>query len=1020
MGRITTGVGLVSGINSKDIIDQLMKLEAAPKDLLQTRVDAANQQRLAFTDLQARLSSIRVFGQSIQKTQTFSAATTASSDENVLTGTASDGAAIGSFTFQVARLVTTQQAVSSGFSSIDTKVGAGTITIEQGGGEVSSQTQLADLRGGQGIRRGVFRITDGGGHSSNIDITGAVTLDDVVKKINTSLDVSVRASIDGDKLKLTDTSGQSTATFNVTDLADGHAAEDLGLAGVAASSGVISGGDINYLSATTTLNAINDGRGIRKASTGDDIAITAGGTTYNISLASAKSLGDVFDLIKTGTSGAVTAAADPAGNGIKLTGSGTITVSDLGDSKAATDLGIATTGSGTITGGPLIAGLDSVLVSSLNGGSGLTLGSIQITNAAGASATVDLSGSTSVQDVLDKITSAGLSVKGTLNKSGNGIQIVDSSGGTGALTIAEAGGTTAADLGLLGTAAPGTTSISGKNLQKQWVSENTLLTDYNGGKGVSPGSFKITNSAGNTATINLATGTKFTLGDVIRDINGRNIGVTASINAHGDGLLLTDTAGGGLKLKVENVDGTSATDLNIEGQAVTGNTYIDGSFEKTLTLDATDTLASVQQKLSTLNFGVLAQVISDGSSTAPYRLSLTAKNAGRNGRVVFDGGATSLGTRNLVEAQNAAVFLGSASDTSEPLLITSSRNQLSGIIKGVTIDLHGTSDKPVTLGVTRSVDGVVDQFKKFSDDFNGLVDKITELTKFDPDTQQQGLLLGDSTVRQIESVLYESLNTVVSGAGRYRVLADVGVSLGDGAKLQFDEDKFRAAYADDPDAVTKLFTAAGSALGTDTQVSKLNSGRGVRTLGAGQDDFKITVRDGTTFNVSLGSPTTLNDVINSINTAAGTKLKASVRDDGKGLRLTDLTGSTSSPLKVTSLNGSQAAYDLGISIGAIGDTLDGSKIITSDSISAGSSGVGFALTNAITKLIDPVNGIVTRENQTIDQRTLQFQNRIDDLDKLLTAKRTRLETQFANMESVLAGLQSQQAALGQIGSVKAA
>jgi flagellar hook-associated protein 2 len=1020
MGRITTGVGLVSGINSKDIIDQLMKLESAPKDLLQTRVDSANQQRLAYTDLQARLSSLRVFGQSIQKVQTFSAATTASSDENVLTGTASDGAAIGSFTFQVARLVTTQQAVSQGFSSVDTKVGAGTITIEQGGGEVSSQTLLSQLKGGTGVRRGVFRITDGGGHSANIDVSAAVTLDDVIKKINTSLDISVRASISGDKLKLTDTSGQSLAAFNVTDLADGHAAEDLGLAGVAATGGVITGGDVNYLSNDTTLNAINDGRGIRTASSGNDIAVTAGGTTYNISLASAKTLGDVFNLINTGTSGAVTASADPAGNGIQLSGSGAITVADIGDSKAATDLGIATSGSGTITGGPLLAGLDSVLVSSLNGGSGLTLGSIQITNAAGASATVDLSGAKSVQDVLDTISGAGLNVTGTLNKSGNGIQVVDSSGGTGALTIAEAGGTTAADLGLLGSAPAGTTAISGANLQKQWISENTLLSDYNGGKGVSPGSFRITNSTGNTTTINLATGTKFTIGDVIRDINSKNIGVTASINAHGDGLLLSDTAGGGLKLKVENVDGTSATDLNIEGQAVTGNTFIDGSFEKTLTLDANDTLSSVQQKLTTLNFGVLAQVISDGSSTAPYRLSISAKNAGRNGRVVFDGGTTSLGTRNLVEAQNAAVFLGSASDTSEPLLITSGKNQLSGIIKGVTIDLHGTSDKPVTLGVTRSVDGVVDQFTKFTSDFNDLVDKIADLTKFDPDTQEQGLLLGDSTVRQIQSDLYDSLNTVVSGAGKYRVLADVGVTLGDGAKLQFDEDKFRAAYADDPDAVTKLFTAAGSALGTDTEVSKLNTGRGVRTLGAGQNDFSITLRDGSSVNVSLGSPTTLNDVINSINAAAGTKLKASVRDDGVGLRLTDLTGSTSNPLKVTSLNGSQAAYDLGITVGAVGDTLDGSKIITSNSISAGSSGVGFAITNAITKLIDPVNGVVTRENQTIDERTLQFQSRIDDLDKLLTAKRTRLETQFANMESVLAGLQSQQAALGQIGSVKAA
>ncbi|HEY7116955.1 MAG TPA: flagellar cap protein FliD N-terminal domain-containing protein, partial [Tepidisphaeraceae bacterium] len=71
MGRISTGIGLVSGINSKDIIDQLMAIEQRPKDLLQTRVDSTNQQKLAFTDLITRLSSIKVFGQSIEKPQTF-------------------------------------------------------------------------------------------------------------------------------------------------------------------------------------------------------------------------------------------------------------------------------------------------------------------------------------------------------------------------------------------------------------------------------------------------------------------------------------------------------------------------------------------------------------------------------------------------------------------------------------------------------------------------------------------------------------------------------------------------------------------------------------------------------------------------------------------------------------------------------------------------------------------------------------------------------------------------------------
>ena len=45
----------------------------------------------------------------------------------------------------------------------------------------------------------------------------------------------------------------------------------------------------------------------------------------------------------------------------------------------------------------------------------------------------------------------------------------------------------------------------------------------------------------------------------------------------------------------------------------------------------------------------------DGADGRVTRLSLSAKNPGRNGRVVFDGGTTTVGTRNLVEAQNAGV-----------------------------------------------------------------------------------------------------------------------------------------------------------------------------------------------------------------------------------------------------------------------------------------------------------------------------------------------------------------------------
>ncbi len=341
-------------------------------------------------------------------------------------------------------------------------------------------------------------------------------------------------------------------------------------------------------------------------------------------------------------------------------------------------------------------------------------------------------------------------------------------------------------------------------------------------------------------------------------------------------------------MKVEEAGGRTAADLNILG-AATGTT-IDGTWEKTLAITGTDTLSSVQQKINDLGFGVSASIINDGSGASPFRLSLAARNTGRSGRVVFDGGTSSVQTRNLVEAQDAVVFYGSAGG-SEPLIITSSTNQLTNVIKGVTIDLHNASSQPVSLSIADNPDAILTELHKFVDNFNGMVDKLHDLTNYDPSTNTKGTLLGESTVQQVESELYAAVQVIVSGVGQYKLLADVGVKTVDGAKLDIDEDKFKAAYAKDPDAVKNLFVTADK-------------------------------------------------------------------------------------------------------------------------------GVGPVLEKRINKLIDPENGVITRENQTLDEKTQQFQDRMDALDKLLTAKRTRLENQFANLEAVLANLQSQQATLNSFTGVK--
>ena len=44
-----------------------MALEARPKTLLQTRIDSTNGQKLAFTDLSTRLTSLRINAQTLKK-----------------------------------------------------------------------------------------------------------------------------------------------------------------------------------------------------------------------------------------------------------------------------------------------------------------------------------------------------------------------------------------------------------------------------------------------------------------------------------------------------------------------------------------------------------------------------------------------------------------------------------------------------------------------------------------------------------------------------------------------------------------------------------------------------------------------------------------------------------------------------------------------------------------------------------------------------------------------------------------
>jgi flagellar hook-associated protein 2 len=355
-------------------------------------------------------------------------------------------------------------------------------------------------------------------------------------------------------------------------------------------------------------------------------------------------------------------------------------------------------------------------------------------------------------------------------------------------------------------------TVTGTNLQRQYVSRATTLESLNNGRGVGTGSFRITDAVGATAVIDVTTGMR-TVGDLLNQINGKGLKITARINRQGDGIEIVEdvsqSPAGTIKMKVEDTAGTVAKALNLAGTAsdVGSSNRLDGSFERTVTLSAADTLQQVIDKINAAGAGVTAAAVRDGNGSTPYRLSLSSATTGVRGRFIVDSGAFDLGLQTLEAGRDALVFYGS-SDPARGVAVTSSTNTIDSVLPGVKIDLRGRSNDPVNLTISTDTDGIVASVNAFLQAFNTVTDRIATQTKYDQTTQKGGALLGDGTVIELRSALFNTIQAAGIGtSGRFRSLSDIGVKIGSGGTLTLDQDRFRAALQEDPASVESLFTA---------------------------------------------------------------------------------------------------------------------------------------------------------------------------------------------------------------------
>lgn len=273
--------------------------------------------------------------------------------------------------------------------------------------------------------------------------------------------------------------------------------------------------------------------------------------------------------------------------------------------------------------------------------------------------------------------------------------------------------------------------------------------------------------------------------------------------------------------------GTLTIDFGTYDSGTNGFTVNGDRTATSITIDSTNnSLSGIRDAINNANAGVTASIINDGNG---YRLTLKSNDSGKANSIriqasgdgdgndadagglsslAYDPTATAGSGKNMTQtsaAQNAELSI-------DGIAVSKSGNTISDAITGVTLTLLKTTavDTPTTLTVARDTSGTKTAVQGFVKAYNDMVATMKDLGGYDAKTQKGGLLLGDSTLRSMQSQVRNMLSQRLDYAdGGVSSLSDIGVSFQRDGTLAIDSGKLDKVLADPSKNVAGLFAAMG-------------------------------------------------------------------------------------------------------------------------------------------------------------------------------------------------------------------
>ena len=216
--------------------------------------------------------------------------------------------------------------------------------------------------------------------------------------------------------------------------------------------------------------------------------------------------------------------------------------------------------------------------------------------------------------------------------------------------------------------------------------------------------------------------------------------------------------------------------------------------------------------------------------------------------------------------------------TVDGISMTRTSNSVDDLFEGFTLDLKKTSSSAVRISSSVDLVGVSGLMKGYVDTYNQVMLSLTAMGANDPiDNENDGALIGDSTLREIKEQLREMSATAIKGyeGGPY-YLSYLGVSTNRDGSLSFDKKQLESQFKAKPETVRAFFINNYATSNTNITISAFDfantkpgeyafatDGSSTHTIGGvsatkSGDNYSVTSGDpqGLTISVANGSGVT--------------------------------------------------------------------------------------------------------------------------------------------------------------------